>query len=778
MLRDAKILYDLGFAIHWLKPKSKMPLESGWTTGERKPWDYLRSTYREGMNVGVRTGRASKIGQFYLACIDVDIHDVKFKAAALARLQELVGNRQMPTVVSGGGKGSRHLYCATREPFKMITIEKHPEWEIVIYSEGRQMALPPSLHPDSGRLYRWHYPCSRASDLPVMDFGGQEQARAEKPGNFSSRAGPSSDMAGFKFTLPREEIEVEAINVPEKISQGILIGAGYPDGDKLFKPACEALLYAGVSPQDILSILTDKNNYAGKASLRRRGARIRAAEWVWAYSLGPMIDKKENGALPPPGLEGVEVPPARILTQEEFEDQEEDLINWRDGLVKNADRRGINSKSLKNADLILTNLVDARIFRENLFASRVEYGVDTPWGAKKDEYLRNKDAVLIKRWFASTDLKVEPAATLIDEAITVIADRFQEHPVREYLQGLKWDGVARIDNWLRIYCKAEAAEPYLKEVSRKFLLAMVKRVFEPGCQWDYVLILEGKQGKFKSSVARALASDRWFMDNLPDLRDKDAMLNLQGKWLVELAELHNVKFTDRSAVKGFLTRRIDTVRPHYGKHKEEVPRQSVFIGTVNEGQYLSDPTGDRRYWPVRVHECNVEELKKVRDQLFAEAYYVYKTQDEKLMLSEEATAQAVEAQESKKIDSDRTEMKEALEEFMKTKEGEGAMGPASTNKETKKKTFSFQDFKSSELFSTNMMPWFDFKLIKYRQQTAAEILHSLGFVQKRDTTGNRRFWQFPDAKSSKKLLTTHLKKGVSEGLSENADEKMSEIGFQ
>ena len=206
-------------------------------------------------------------------------------------------------------------------------------------------------------------------------------------------------------------------------------------------------------------------------------------------------------------------------------------------------------------------------------------------------------------------------------------------------------------------------EPYLSSVSIKFFLAMVTRIFQPGCQWDHVLILEGKQGTRKSTAARIIASDKWFCDNLPDLKDKDAMLNLQGAWLIELGELKSVKHSDSATVKAYLTRRVDRVRAPYGKRSIDIPRQSVFIGSVNEHEYFKDPTGNRRFWPVAIQECDVERLAKDRSQLFAEAKFLYDQGKEKLYLEGKALEQAIEAQEEKMVDDEVSEMKEQLLAF-------------------------------------------------------------------------------------------------------------------
>jgi hypothetical protein len=178
-LIDTWPLYKLGFAIHWLRPKSKCPCESKWTKGERKDWNYLVETFIKNLNVGVRTGSPSKIGANYLACIDVDVKDPACRKEAISKLREIVGDKKLPEVRSGSGNGARHLYCVTTKPFKMITVAKYKGWEICIYSDGRQMVLPPSIHPN-GASYVWRVPVT-ATNLALMDFSNLAKSENMKP---------------------------------------------------------------------------------------------------------------------------------------------------------------------------------------------------------------------------------------------------------------------------------------------------------------------------------------------------------------------------------------------------------------------------------------------------------------------------------------------------------------------------------------------------------------------------------------------------------------------
>jgi predicted P-loop ATPase len=200
------------------------------------------------------------------------------------------------------------------------------------------------------------------------------------------------------------------------------------------------------------------------------------------------------------------------------------------------------------------------------------------------------------------------------------------HPLHDYLQGLAWDGKPRVSTWLTDYLDAgdPAQTLYLTAVGTAFLVSAVARVFQPGCQADCAIVLEGEQGIFKSSLLRILASDEWFSDSLPsDLKHKDAKDHLRGKWIIELPELAQFKRNEIETVKAFLSRRNEQYRPSYGRHEISYPRQCVFAGSTNEEHYLVDTTGNRRFWPVKCRNIDLIRVTRDRDQLWAEAVHLY-----------------------------------------------------------------------------------------------------------------------------------------------------------
>jgi hypothetical protein len=210
----------------------------------------------------------------------------------------------------------------------------------------------------------------------------------------------------------------------------------------------------------------------------------------------------------------------------------------------------------------------------------------------------------------------------IFDAVYTASQEQKFHPVRDYLNLLEWDRIPRVDRWMATYLGTED-NPYTRLVSRWSLIAPIARVFEPGCKVDTMVILEGPQGLGKSTALRIL-SVRWFCDSAFDLGNKDAYMVLKGKWFSEIAELDAIIRADPARSKAFLTSPIDTYRPPYRRDVVDVPRQSVFWGTVNHHEYLGDETGGRRQLPIECRLIDLTGLSRDVDMLWAEALHMYR----------------------------------------------------------------------------------------------------------------------------------------------------------
>jgi predicted P-loop ATPase len=213
---------------------------------------------------------------------------------------------------------------------------------------------------------------------------------------------------------------------------------------------------------------------------------------------------------------------------------------------------------------------------------------------------------------------------MVHEAILTVALNMKYHPVKEYLENLKWDGNRRLDTWSSVYLMTDNTE-FTRAVAAKWLISAVARVMVPSIKADHMLILEGDQDFGKSTTFKIMG-DPWFLEDLGDIGDKDTVMQLAGTWIAEIAELEAMRRAEVSRLKAFLTRRNDRYRPPWGRHVIDQQRQTVFGGTINpDGNgYLLDSTGGRRFWPIRCHEhVRLDDLARDRDQLWAEAYQRY-----------------------------------------------------------------------------------------------------------------------------------------------------------
>jgi putative DNA primase/helicase len=213
------------------------------------------------------------------------------------------------------------------------------------------------------------------------------------------------------------------------------------------------------------------------------------------------------------------------------------------------------------------------------------------------------------------------------------------NPASDYFNSLEWDGVPRLDTWLIDYVSdGQQSHEYLSMVGRKFMCGLAGRAMQAGVKFDTMVILEGKQYAGKSFLSRILATingEEYFLDDFKDIENKDALMKMQGKLIVEFPEISTLRKAEINDLKAFLSRNTDVFRPPYGRNTIEAPRQCVFIGTVNpEGGYLRDVTGNRRYWPVSCRDKIANDaIRDIVPQLHAEAAHLFKN-GEQLWLNE------------------------------------------------------------------------------------------------------------------------------------------------
>ncbi|RTL06502.1 MAG: hypothetical protein EKK62_12910 [Acidimicrobiia bacterium] len=256
----------------------------------------------------------------------------------------------------------------------------------------------------------------------------------------------------------------------------------------------------------------------------------------------------------------------------------------------------------------------------------------------------DSDTTRTQAWL-SREYGLDLGADACNAAIQAAAENNTVDPLRDYFAGIRgtWDGVERLDLWLTTYLGVPAS-PYSRAIGRRFLLGAVARALVPrdsteGEKVDNVPILEGAQGMGKSTALRKLCPipGLFFDDDLP-IGDKDAAQAIRGKFIVELGELSALSRHDFRLIKGFVTRQVDTYRPSFGRVARDFPRRCVFVGSTNDDEYLKDPTGNRRWWPVRcgvVGPIDWSGIERDRDQLWAEALMCHDRGDPRYVDSED-----------------------------------------------------------------------------------------------------------------------------------------------
>ena len=339
----------------------------------------------------------------------------------------------------------------------------------------------------------------------------------------------------------------------------------------------------------------------------------------------------------------------RELATEKKQEAEADFsgIDWESRLEYDSRGKGLKN-TLRNLTLILEHDPELKGIVFNRQLDGMEIKGEVPWNHPSKFWRDADDAQLVS--YIDSHYGTFSARNY-DIAVAKVTDDRAYHPILDFIRDLpEWDGVERVDTLLIDYLAAED-NAYVRAVTRKTLCAAIRRVLNPGCKFDSMLVLNGPQGVGKSTLIAKLAGE-WFSDslNLSDTKDKTAAEKLQGYWILEIGELAGLRKAEVETLRSFLSRQNDVYRASFGKRATPHPRQCVFFGTTNaESGYLRDTTGNRRFWPVktpgngkkRSWDLTEEEIR----QVWAETL-VYVKRGEKLYLEEELKAFAEEEQRS------------------------------------------------------------------------------------------------------------------------------------
>jgi predicted P-loop ATPase len=299
--------------------------------------------------------------------------------------------------------------------------------------------------------------------------------------------------------------------------------------------------------------------------------------------------------------------------------------DWRKGLCVTLE--GKTTKDPGNALILLTHGKWQGCLAYDEFADRTYWAAEVPTidnaliaAPRVGEEVCERHSIYLQHWFALNEGVKFTRETMLG-AVDAAAHTNTICPPRAYLKALKWDKTKRLATMFEKYFGADAT-PYAASVGTWWMISAVARVLEPGCKADCILILQGKQGAKKSTALHVLGGE-WYSNSLPDVTSKDAALAMFGSWIIEIPELEAMNRSATTAFKDFSARTFDKYRPPYGRFQVTKQRTSVFAGTTNEDKILNDPTGARRFWPVKVGSINLDALRRDRDQLWAEAVQMF-----------------------------------------------------------------------------------------------------------------------------------------------------------
>lgn len=584
-----------GWKVFPLLPKAKEPatkhgVKDASSDPEQIAYWWARN---QRYNIGLATGSGR---------VAVDI-DGERGIASLAQL--IAKNGLLPIgpnqVTSKGG----HFLFGVQEKIQNQTCSaKKPTrfgWGIDVRADGGYILGAPSVHP-SGHIYAW-----TGVDFPIPDAPEWMLLLLRKPkipmkeGNGSTKPLPLGERYSSAALQSEYELVARAARGTRNSSLNLAahnLGQLCASGD-LKRMEVEGALISAAS----------HNGYLGEHGIEH-------VKSVIASGLAAGMEKPRDG-------KPKRSPPHLKLVQNGKYEPDEATPDWETTLLRT--QNGLKRDSIHNGVLVLNDTAGACL-EYNEFSGLIVVKGRPPWHPRglpfEPHTLNDPEITRARCWLDYNGISVTQAATL--HALEAIAHLRRVHPVRDALRSFVWDGVERIDRWLCDYMGAPETA-FVCQVGAKWLISAVARIMRPGCKVDTMLILEGGQGARKSSALEELAEFdgvSYHLGELHGLGTKEAIIQIQGNFIVEMAELDALKRAAQATqIKAFLSCRSDKIRPPYGKTTVPWPRQCVFAGTHNpDGSgYLEDPTGGRRFWPVTVGDIDLDRLKEDRDQLWAEA---------------------------------------------------------------------------------------------------------------------------------------------------------------
>jgi len=597
------------------RQRGKSPLDPAWQAKDYDSREVLERARRAGLNVGVRLPPNWVV-------LDVDPRNFPEGRDTLAELVRDAGLdlSQAPHVRTGSG--GHHYYFRKPADVQLLdSLEDYPGLEFK--SHGRQVVAPGSIHP-CGRSYEWDDLAPFPEEAPPMP--DRLLAMARRPVRAHGEAAGFGELTPEKLAETLEQLD------PTDFS-------AHDDWLALMMACHHAT--AGEGRQEFIDWSTQDPKFLDDAwiigrrwdSLHMSGSR--GGRPITIKFLHKVVQEAGGHVAQPDPEDDFE------MVAVEEGDQLPTLRRMKNGKPESSFPNCL--KLVRHIDSQLGLVYDEFGCGVHLVAPELPWRVDV--GRRLDDDVVRR----IRQYLVEiTDMNWSKEDVL--EAVLTLARENPVHPVRDYLAGLKWDGVPRLDTLLVKYAGA-TDNAYVRAIGAKALIAAVRRVRQPGCKFDNVIVLEGSQGCGKSSFVKSLSPNiEWFSDSpIGNTESKDAPLSLQGRWIIELGEMSVLSKSGVEALKAFVSSSIDHVRRPYGRLHEELRRQCIFIGTTNQASYLKDQTGNRRFWPVKVGTIDLDALLADRDQLWAEAA-AREVQGESLLLPQELWDVAAVEQEERVAD--------------------------------------------------------------------------------------------------------------------------------
>lgn len=585
-----------GWAVLPLEQRGKKPIIAGGCTNASTDPDQVRACWEQlpNSNIGIATG--SKSGG--LVVIDLDVDESKGEDGKETLHEWEREHGELPETVTAitGSDGYHMLYMVDTE----VRNSANAELGVDIRGEGGYFVAPPSIHPN-GTPYFWEndpseYDVAQA-DANVMAFIQHVQPRQSQGGEF------------VKFELP-DEIKSGGRN------------------DTMHRYA-SSLQSRGVADADIMMLVKSHNAQLCKPPLPDAEVEQLVLNVINRYGKGQKSElAKKQDAQPEPVKNAAE----RVQL---------------DGTVQKT-KGGALVGSVYNVMQLIrrADRLDGHFYLDT-FADRRMAVLPLPWDESKGEHdsgeraVKDDDYNMLQIYFEQNGVTIADSKKTV-QALQAYCFLNQRNPVTDYLDALQWDGRPRVGTLLACSLGCEPNE-YYDEVMRLFMSGAVARAYNPGTKFDYVPILHGKQGLGKSHFLSQLCPNNlWFDDNFNDIK-KEPANRLQGKWILELAELLALQgAASDELVKGFVTSTADNWRKPFGREITTRARRCVFAGTTNKSSFLTDPTGNRRFLPV---ECGIypptldawsDDYPLYIAQCWAEVVDAYKRGEAKLVLSEES----------------------------------------------------------------------------------------------------------------------------------------------